>query len=81
MKKLFLIMPIFLFAITPYYNEGLNAYLAKNYKKAEKYFKLACDKNKNAWGCFSYAKLLNNKTLQDQYMQKACELGLKIACK
>jgi len=80
MKKLFLIMPIFLFAITPYYNEGLYAYLAKNYKKAEKYFKLACDKNKNAWGCFSYAQLIKDKNLQNIYLKKACKLGLKAAC-
>jgi len=81
MKKILIITPLFLFATTPYYNEGLYAYLAKNYKKAEKYFKLACDKNKNAWGCFSYAQLLNNAKLKNEYMKKACDLGLKKACK
>jgi len=81
MKKLLLLTPLFLFATTPYYNEGLYAYLAKNYQKAEKYFKLACDKNQNAWGCFSYAELIKDKNIKIQYLQKACELGLKPACK
>ncbi len=81
MKQLLLLAPIFLFASTCYYNEGLYAYLAKNYKKAEKYFKLACDKNKNAWGCYSYAELTKNKNLKIEYMTKACQLGLKPACK
>ncbi len=81
MKKLFFLAPIFLFASTAYYNEGLYAYLAKNYTKAEKYFKLACDKNKNAWGCYSYAELTNNKNLKIEYKTKACEYGLKVACK
>ena len=81
MKKLLLLTPLFLFATTPYYNEGLYAYLAKNYTKAEKYFKLACDKNQNAWGRFSYAELTKNKNTKIQYLQKACQLGLKPACK
>jgi len=81
MKKLLLIAPLFLFASTAYYNEGLYAYLAKNYKKAEKYFKLACDKNQNAWGCFSYSKLIKNKKIKAKYLQKSCKLGLKAACK
>ncbi len=74
MKKLLFILPIFVFA--NYYNAGLYALLAKNYSKAEKYFKLACKKEKNAWGCFSYYQLTKNII----YKNKACKLGLKPAC-
>lgn len=81
MKKLVFLAPIFLFATTAYYNQGLYAYLAKNYTKAEKYFKLACDKNQNAWGCYSYAELVKDKKLKIEYKTKACEYGLKPACK
>ena len=74
MKKLMFLLPIFVFA--NYYNEGLYAYLGHNYSKAEKYFKLACIKEKNAWGCFSYYQLTKNK----KYKNKACKLGLRPAC-
>ncbi len=74
MKKILLILPIF--ALANYYNVGLYALLAKNYSKAEKYFKLSCEKEKNAWGCFSYYQLTKNTT----YKNKACKLGLKPAC-
>jgi len=79
MKKLLAIIPIFVFA--NYYNEGLYAYLAKNYSKAKTYFKLSCEKEKNAWGCFSYAQMINNIEEKKQYIQKACDLGLRAACK
>jgi len=79
MKKLLAIIPIFVFA--NYYNIGLKAYLNKNYNTAKKYFKLACIKEKNAWGCFSYAQLINNPQTKEEYIQKACKLGLKPACK
>jgi len=79
MKKLLAIIPIFVFA--NYYNEGLYAYLAKNYSKAKIYFKLSCEKEKNAWGCFSYAQMINNIEEKNQYIKKACDLGLKAACK
>ena len=80
MKKLLLFTPIFLLATTCYYNKGLYAYLANDYKKAAKYFKLACEKNQNAWGCYSYAELVKDKNLKIKYKTKACELGLKVAC-
>ena len=80
MKKLLFLAPIFLFA-TNYYNEALYTYLAKDYKKAEKLFKLACDKNKNALGCYSFAQLTVNDNLKKEYEKKACKLGLKLACK
>jgi len=64
-------VPILVFA--NYYNEGLFAYLAKNYTKAEKFFKLACLKEQNAWGCFSYAQMINNNKEKNKYFQKACK--------
>ena len=79
MKKLIAIIPIFMFA--NYYNDGLKAYLAKNYTLAKKYFKLSCEKENNAWGCFSYAQMINNIEEKNQYTKKACELGLRPACK
>jgi len=81
MKKLLLLTPLFLFASVCYYNKGLYKYKAKNYNLAKKYFKLACDKNQNAWGCFSYAKLTKEKSLKNKYLKKACDLGLEAACK
>ena len=81
MKKILFLAPIFFLLSTCYYNEGLYAYLAKNYKKAEKYFKLACEINKNPWGCFSYAELIKDKNTKEKYLKKACKLGLKVACK
>ena len=80
MRKLLFLLPIFLFA-NNYYNDALYAYLAKDYPKAKKLFKLACDKNKNALGCYSFTQLTNNETLKTTYEKKACKLGLKLACK
>ena len=82
MKKIILILSLFsasLFA--DYYNNGLYAYMTHNYKKAKKDFKLACTKEKDALGCFSYANLSNDLNTKNKYLQKACELGLKKACK
>ena len=81
MKKLILALSIFSSALfADYYNDALYAYLSNDYPKAKKYFKLACLKEKDALGCFSYANMIisNNK---DKYLKKACELGLKKVCK
>ncbi len=81
MKKIIFLIPLFIFAKECYYNKALYAYEAHNYKIAEKYFKLACDKNNNALGCYSYSEFLKDKNLKNQYLKKACKLGLKLACK
>lgn len=81
MKKLIFLLPLFIFAKECYYNDGLYAYLKKDYQTAEKYFKLACDKNKNALGCYSFSRLTIDTKLQKEYQEKACKLGLKLACK
>jgi len=82
MKKLILILSLSAISLfADYYNQGLYAYLSHNYTKAKKDFKLACIKEKSAWGCFSYANLSKNSNIKNKYSQKACKLGLKIACK
>ena len=81
MKKLLFLAPIFLLASQCYYNEALYAYLKRDYPKAKKFFKLACDKNKNALGCYSFAQLTNDEKLKIIYEKKACKYGLKLACK
>ena len=78
MKKLLLLAPIFLLAKC-YYNQGLYAYKKHNYEEAKKYFKLACEKNKNAWGCFSYSEFLKGEK-KKYYLNLACKYGLKVAC-
>ena len=78
MKKLILVLSIFSSALfADYYNNALYAYLSHNYPKAKKYFKLSCLKEKDALGCFFYANMINSK----KYLQKACKLGFKKACK
>ena len=80
MKKLILALSLFSSAVfADYYNDALYAYLKNNYPKAKKYFKLACLKEKDPLGCFSYANMVIND--QEKYLKKACKLGLKKACK
>ncbi len=82
MKKSIIILSLFNMSLfANYYNNGLYAYLSHNYIKAKKDFKLACIKEKSAWGCFSYANLSNNSNIKNKYLKKACKLGLKAACK
>ena len=78
MKKLLFLTPLFLFA-TNYYNKGLYAYQQHKFNEAKKYFLLACEKNKNAWGCFSYAEFLKGEKKR-YYLNLACKYGLKVAC-
>ena len=82
MKKIILVLSFFSVSLfADYYNQGLFAYMAHNYNKAKKYFKLACIKEKDALGCFSYANMINNIDKKEEFLNKACELGLKKACK
>ena len=81
MKKLILALSIFSSALfADYYNDALFAYMSHNYSKAKTYFKLSCIKEKDALGCFSYANMINNEKEKKEFLQKACELGLKKAC-
>ena len=80
MKKLLLFLPLLLIGEVCYYNKALYAYKAHKENLAKKYFKLACEKNKNALGCYSYAEYLKGKE-KDKYIKLACQYGLKIACK
>jgi hypothetical protein len=86
MKKLLMLLPITMFAAS-IYNQGLYAFLHGNYSKAYSEWVKSCNIEKNAWGCYSAAELLQKgqgvkkdpKRAKMLY-QKACKFGLKIAC-
>ncbi|WP_457560842.1 hypothetical protein [Caminibacter sp.] len=89
MKKLLAVIGLssFMFAASVY-NQGLYAFLKGNYSLAYQKWIQACNVEKNAWGCFSAAQLLEKgegvkkdpKRAKLLY-EKACKFGLKVACK
>ena len=88
MKKLLAIVGLssFMFAAS-IYNQGLYAFLKGNYSLAYQKWVQACNVEKNAWGCFSAAQLLEkgegvkkDEKRAEMLYKKACEFGLKVAC-